>query len=206
MAGSDLLLAIDTAGPRLQLALADTRDCDVLVEELARGHAEILFDRIAALLARSGRTYADLTRIAVTTGPGSFTGLRIGLSAARGLGLARGLPVIGVPSLVAMALTGPRAGSFSVVVDARRGEAYTQAFSAPGIPAGAAELRPIGAARAGEGLVEPVITPDAVDIAEMARFALRADPGTYPPDPAYVRAADAKPQDGAKIARAETAQ
>lgn len=205
-AGNELLLAIDTAGPRLQLALAGDAGCDTLVEPLARGHAEILFARIAALLARNSRGYADLTRIAVTTGPGSFTGLRIGLSAARGLGLARKLPVVGVPSLVAMGLAGPESGPFSIVVDARRGEAYVQQFAARGTPAGPPQLHPIDAARRGAGLAAPVMTPEAVDIARMARFALAADPGDFPPDPAYVRAADAKPQDGAGIARAEPAQ
>ena len=76
------LLAIDTAGPRLQLALRVDGAVDVSIDEIAQGHAEVLFPRIDALLARNGLTYADLERVAVTTGPGSFTGLRIGISAA----------------------------------------------------------------------------------------------------------------------------
>ena len=74
----------------------------------------------------------DLARIAVTTGPGSFTGLRIGLSAARGIGLARAIPVVGVPSLLAISLSAPAGKPVSVLLDARRGEAYFQSFSAPG--------------------------------------------------------------------------
>ena len=103
-----LLLAIDTAAPRLQLALLHDDDrVETLSEDMATGQAERLFPALAELLARSGATYADLTRIAVTTGPGSFTGLRIGLSAARGLGLALNIPVVGVPSLLALSLQRP---------------------------------------------------------------------------------------------------
>src|SRR5690606_24525607 len=90
-----IVLAMDTAGPRLQLALRAGARLDTLVEEMAQGHAERLFPAIAELLGRNGAGYRDLERIAVTTGPGSFTGVRIGLSAARGLGLALGIPVIG---------------------------------------------------------------------------------------------------------------
>ncbi len=82
-----VLLAIDTAAPRLALAvLRDGDRVDTLIEDMATGQAERLFPAIDELFARAGIAYADLTRIAVTTGPGSFTGLRIGLSAARGLG------------------------------------------------------------------------------------------------------------------------
>ncbi len=95
---------------------------DTLVEEMAQGQAERIFPAIAELLARNATDYADLARIAVTTGPGSFTGLRIGLSAARGLGLALDIPVIGVPSLFAISLA--VAGPSAVLLDARRGEAY----------------------------------------------------------------------------------
>src|SRR5690606_18821268 len=82
------LLAIDTAGPRLQLALLRDGRTDTLVEDMPTGQAERIFPAIAELLARNGAAYADLARVAATTGPGSFTGVRIGLSAARGLGLA----------------------------------------------------------------------------------------------------------------------
>src|SRR5690606_20932616 len=96
-------LAIDTARERLQLALilADGT-ADTEIRDIAKGHAEIIFPAIDALLARHGLAYKDLQRIGVSTGPGSFTGLRIGLSAARGLGVALDIAVIGIPSLVAL--------------------------------------------------------------------------------------------------------
>jgi tRNA threonylcarbamoyladenosine biosynthesis protein TsaB len=120
-----IILAIDTAAPRLQLGLlrADGT-CDVSIDDIATGHAELIFTRLAALLARNGLGYGDVGRVVTTTGPGSFTGLRIGLSAARGLGLARGIPVIGVPSLLALSLA--VGGPSTVLLDARRGEAYFQ--------------------------------------------------------------------------------
>ena len=129
-----IVLAIDTAAPRLALALLKADgSVDTLLEPMAQGQAERLFPALAELLARNGIGYADLTRIAVTTGPGSFTGLRIGLSAARGLGLALAIPVIGVPSLLALSL-GARCDAVAVLLDARRDEAYVQTFSGPAIP------------------------------------------------------------------------
>lgn len=200
----ETLLAIDTAAPRLQLALLRGDSVDVSIDEIAQGHAEILFDRIAALLARRATAYADLTRIAVTTGPGSFTGLRIGLSAARGLGLGLAVPVVGVPSLTAVSLAGPVGQPIAVLLDARRGEAYFQHFSGPGAPMALPQLLPIDAARrlipAG---IRTIKTPFC-DIAALARYAAGLPPDGFPPEACYVRSADAKPQDGARIARRET--
>ena len=128
---SPVTLAIDTAAPRLQLALAlADGSVDVLVEDIAKGHAEILFDRLGNLLGRNGLGYDDLERVAVTTGPGSFTGLRIGLSAARGLGVARNVPVLGIPSLLAVSLSAP-SGPVAVLIDARRDEAYFEVSRSP---------------------------------------------------------------------------
>lgn len=189
---SPITLAIDTARERLQLALrlADGAT-DILVMPVAKGHAELIMDAIASLLARNALAYADLDRIAVSTGPGSFTGLRIGLSVARGLGLALARPVIGVPTLVALSLG--RSGPHALLVDARRGEAFAQAFSAPGQPAGPPELRGVPE---DERFDDPMI-----DIGLLAAFAASAAPDAYPPDPAYIRAADAKPQQKGKVAR-----
>lgn len=193
------LLAIDTAAPRLQLALLLDTGLDTLVEEMAQGQAERIFPAIDELLARNGLAYKDLGRIAVTTGPGSFTGLRIGLSAARGLGLALSLPVVGVPSLTAISLGG--AGPTAVLLDARRDEAYFQRFAAPGAPEGDPAILPMAEARA---LVTPgdtLIESPFADIAALARHAATLDPALYPPEAAYIRDADAKPQLKFRIAR-----
>lgn len=187
-----LTLAIDTARERLQLALVlPDGAIDTEIRGIAKGHAEIIFSAIQTLFSRHDLAYPELQRIAVSTGPGSFTGLRIGLSTARGLGLALAIPVVGIPSLLALSLT--RSGPCELIVDAKRGEAYRQRFSAPGRPEGPAELIELNPALE---TVDPMI-----DIAALARFAAQVDPSDFPPDPAYIRAADAKPQLNAQVAR-----
>jgi tRNA threonylcarbamoyladenosine biosynthesis protein TsaB len=194
------LLAIDTAAPRLQLALLRGEVADVLVEEMAQGQAERIFPAIEELLERNGVSYKDLRRIAVTTGPGSFTGLRIGLSAARGLGLALDIPVIGVPSLLALSLPVSCAHA-AVLLDARRDEAYFQALSGPAIPASEPLLLPMAEARARVPSGAEVLTTPFVDIAALARLAATLDPAAYPPEASYIRGADAKPQEKFRVAR-----
>lgn len=195
-----VLLAIDTAAPRLALAVLRGERVDAHVEQMATGQAERLFPALDELLARAGVTYNDLTRIAATTGPGSFTGLRIGLSAARGLALALGVPVLGIPSLLALSLTA-QCDPVAVLLDARRGEAYFQAFSGPGIPVREAALLPMDEARRLVPQGAMTITSPLVDIAALARFAAGAEPADYPAEASYVRGADAKPQAKFRIPR-----
>ncbi len=200
-----MLLAIDTAAPRLQLALLRGDSADTLVEDMPTGQAERIFPAIAELLARNNVAYADLTRIAVTTGPGSFTGLRIGLSAARGLGLALNIPVLGIPTLLALSLAA-QCDPVAVLLDARRDEAYFQTFSGPGIAIGQPALLPMAEARRLVPHDADILSSPFADIAALARFAALADPAVYPPEAAYIRDADAKPQEKFRVARvAETA-
>jgi tRNA threonylcarbamoyladenosine biosynthesis protein TsaB len=195
-----ITLAIDTAAPRLQLGLllGDGRT-DVSVDEIATGHAELIFTRISELLERNSVGYADLERIVTTTGPGSFTGLRIGLSAARGIGLARGIPVVGVSSLVALSLSA--AGPATVLLDARRGEAYFQTFAGPGQPTTEGDLVPMAIAQAAIVPGTTLIASPFIDIALLARHGATLDPAGNPPEPNYIRDADAKPQTAARIER-----
>ena len=197
---SPIVLAIDTAAPRLQLALllADGR-VDTSVQDMATGQAEALFGSIAALFARNGIAYPDLTRVVTTTGPGSFSGLRIGLSAARGIGLARTIPVIGVPSLLALSLAVP--GPSTVLLDARRGEAYFQVFAGPGLPLTPPDLVPMVMAQAATPPDTTLISSPFVDIALLARYGAASDPATHLPEATYVRDADAKPQTAGRVER-----
>ncbi len=195
------LLAIDTSGARLQLGLSTASGVLSVIEARERGHAEILFDRIAALLARGGVSYAELERIAVITGPGSFSGLRIGLSAARGLGLALDIPVLGVPRLLALSLDADKPGPVGVLVDARRGEAWYECFPAAGQKGTGTQLLPAPEARARLAACATRLDADFVSIDKLARFAETLDPDTFLPVPAYIREADAKPQQGARVAR-----
>ncbi len=167
---------------------------------MAQGQAERIFPAIGELFARNGLGYEALARIAVTTGPGSFTGLRIGLSAARGLGLALGIPVIGVPSLLALSL-GASCNPVAVLLDARRDEAYFQTFSGPALPISAAAVLPMEEARRRVPPGAELLTSPLVDIAALAKFAATADPSMFPPEAAYIRDADAKPQEKFRVAR-----
>ena len=101
-----LILAIDTALDACAAALLDTEAGKLIAQEaqaMKRGHAEALMPLIGRVIAASGIAFTDLGRIAVTTGPGSFTGLRVGLSAARGIALAANIPAVGVTTLAAYA-------------------------------------------------------------------------------------------------------
>ena len=114
---------------------SDTR-AEVVAETLPmqRGHAEALVPLVERLMNRAGAGFADLSRVVVTVGPGSFTGLRIGISAARGFALARSVPVVGVSTLSAYAAPFIAASDSSIVavaIDAHHGEVFFQVF-APG--------------------------------------------------------------------------
>jgi tRNA threonylcarbamoyladenosine biosynthesis protein TsaB len=108
-------------------------------EERSSGHAERLFPMIAEVMDGAGLAFSAIGRIAVTLGPGTFTGVRVGISAARALALATGKPVVGITSLAAMALRAEEAldqrlggRPLVVAVDARRGALYVQSFAAGG--------------------------------------------------------------------------
>src|SRR6201747_259930 len=101
-----LILAIDTALDACAAGVLDTDAGEMIASEsqaMKRGHAEALMPLIGRVMKDSGIAFATLDRIAVTTGPGSFTGLRVGLSAARGLALAADRPAVGLTTLAAYA-------------------------------------------------------------------------------------------------------
>src|SRR6476646_113206 len=133
-----LILAIDTALDACAAAVLDTDAGKLIAHEsqaMKRGHAEALMPLIARVMKASGVAFAALDRIAVTTGPGSFTGLRVGLSAARGIGLAAGKPVVGVTTLTAYAapVVSENAGHPVIsAIDARHEHVYFQAVSGDG--------------------------------------------------------------------------
>ena len=126
---SQTILAIDTSN-HLALALLETDGKHETLalehtEDVGRAHAEIILERIQELFARANlEPHADL--IAVGTGPGSYTGLRVGASLALGLARAWKAQVIGVPSLEAIAVTGD--GRVTVSIDARRGNMYSASY------------------------------------------------------------------------------
>lgn len=128
-----LLLALDTSTPAVTAAVHDGEA--VLAEATtidARRHTELLMPMVVDVLGRAGVTRTDLTEIAVGAGPGPFTGLRVGLAAARTLGFALGIPVRGVCSLDVVAHGVRSDRPFVVATDARRREVYWAAYDADG--------------------------------------------------------------------------
>src|SRR6476661_1256333 len=133
-----LILAIDTALDACAAGVLDTDAGRLIAQEsqaMKRGHAEALMPLIARVIKEAGIAFASFDRIAVTTGPGSFTGLRVGLSAARGIALAADKPVVGLSTLTAYAapVVGQNAAQPVVsAIDARHDQVYFQVVSGDG--------------------------------------------------------------------------
>lgn len=218
-----LILAIDTALDACAVGVLDTQSTTMLAQQslpMKRGHAEALVPLIAQVMAQAGVGYAALDRIAVTTGPGSFTGLRVGLSAARGIALAAGKPVVGLTTLTAYAapLVSENAGAPIIsAIDARHDQVYYQVvagdgatlvkprvapldevfealhYGAPRLVGNAARLL---AARWPKDAAAPVLIAEAPapDIVWVAWLGAAVTPGNAPARPYYLRPPDAKPQ------------
>jgi tRNA threonylcarbamoyladenosine biosynthesis protein TsaB len=216
------LLAFDTAQGALSAAVCDGGEVRAAAFELrTRGHAEELMPLLERLLAEARLGFADLDALAVTVGPGTFTGLRVGLAAARGLAIARSLPLVGVTTLEAVAEpVVPGAGETVVAAfDARRGEIYLQAFGPALAPLTGPLLVELAEAGqhlpqtnlvlvgTGAGLLADALPdricrladarpqPDARAVARLALARLAAegkDAFRVAPAPLYIRAPDAK--------------
>jgi tRNA threonylcarbamoyladenosine biosynthesis protein TsaB len=215
------ILAIDSALDQAAACIYDSARQMILASRavsMQRGHAEALLPMVSDVLAASSLGFQDLDRIAVTTGPGSFTGLRIGISAARGLALAIGIPAIGVSTFAAFAAPfiafEPRR-AVAVLLDAKNDQVYLQEFAADGVPVGLPAALPVSEAARALGNEPLIITGNAAqtilvsakaigkdvqfapcgtgpDIAMVARLAALADEQSAPPRPLYVRAPSAK--------------
>ncbi|GMG83400.1 tRNA (adenosine(37)-N6)-threonylcarbamoyltransferase complex dimerization subunit type 1 TsaB [Paralimibaculum aggregatum] len=190
-----MILGIDTAAGQCAAALLapDGRCLARRAAPMTRGHAEHLWPMIEAVLAEAGARYADLERIGVCTGPGSFTGIRVGVAAARGLALGLGVPAIGVGRLEALAAGAGRATA--VLVAGPRGRVFHQEFDAAGHALGDPALcdsPPQAMAAVGDGLPGAAPADGLADPAVIARLAAAAEPGA-PPAPLYLREADADP-------------
>lgn len=191
------ILALDTTAGACSVAVRrDGATVAARSVPMPRGQAEALIPMVVETLAAANIPFAELDAVAATTGPGAFTGIRIGLAAARGIALAAGIPAIGIGALDAVAAgVDPAAAagrSILVAIDTKRGDFYAQRWSAPDAPDGAAAA--VGAMAladmaSGRALF---VTGDA---AEAACAALAgqgvdavADPAAGPPDAAVVAA------------------
>jgi tRNA threonylcarbamoyladenosine biosynthesis protein TsaB len=168
------ILAFDTATRATAVALGDGSSLDVgeLRDDPAPGerprHASRLLPLVAELMEKTGSGWNVIERIAVGLGPGTFTGLRIGVATAKGLAQAAGIPLVGVSTLHSLALNaraadgGARSGSVLAVLDARRGEAFAAAWDASqldehhGPILAACALTPGALAEASGGLPNPM--------------------------------------------------
>lgn len=215
-----VVLAIDTSFGPVSAALAaqdGTFIAGFEADNAAGTQAETLPPRVAELFLQTGIRYEQLSRVAVTVGPGAFTGVRVGLAFAKGLRVATGATVLGFTTLECLAAQAARlhpGAMIAVAIDAKRGEVYLQLFKAPPEPLMVGRLLSIGEAEilvrdrlsgpvvfagsgaplvrgafVGHALIEAIPRIDARLLAQRAAF---ADPSLYPPDAAYLRAPDAR--------------
>lgn len=205
-----LVLGLDTCLNACSVAVLD--DGIVLAhlsEPMARGHQERLAPMARAAMAEAGKAFGELDRIGVTVGPGSFTGLRVGVAFAKGVASALAKPAVGVGTLEALAASAE--GLVAAVIDARREQLYIQVFEG-GHPLMAPDVLPLGTAAArvvelamgraltligsGAPLLAPLapgasqVTPAGCDARQVARLAATRRPA--PLRPLYLRAPDAK--------------
>jgi tRNA threonylcarbamoyladenosine biosynthesis protein TsaB len=217
-----LILAIDTALDACAAAVLDSDSGQLIAQEslpMKRGHAEALMPLVARVMQADGLSFTELDRIAVTTGPGSFTGLRVGISAARGLALAADKPAVGLTTLsaYAAAVVSQSCGAPIIsAIDARHDHVYFQIVAGDGTPLVHPNVASVGEAIAAAQFGAPhlvgnaaqilagrwpqdapspiAVDPQAApDIAWVAWLGAAADPQHAPPRPFYLRAPDAKP-------------
>lgn len=224
------VLAIDTALAACSVALLDTDYGGILASEsvpMVRGHAEALLPMLKRVMDKAGMTPPDIDRIAVTTGPGSFTGMRVGIAAARGIALAAAKPVVGLTTLSAYAA--PHMATDDQVpviaaIDARHSHVYLQVFGAGGRTSSAPRFAPLREAieaaaemssaivgSAAQSVADALSAMDAApaivdaraapDIAWVARLGAVMAEDQSPLKPQYLRAPDAQPQNAAQLPR-----
>jgi tRNA threonylcarbamoyladenosine biosynthesis protein TsaB len=205
-----IVLGLDTCLSSCSVAVLDGERVVASAREvMARGHQERLAPMAQAVMAQAGLAFAAVDRIAVTVGPGSFTGLRVGIAFAKGLALALDKPAVGIGTLEALAAEAD--GLVFAVIDARRGQLYLQGFedgralmapdalSAETAAACIAELsngRPFTLVGSGAALLTDfaptarIVDGEGCDAIKVARLAAARSPG--PLKPLYLRAPDAK--------------
>ncbi|MGZ5927617.1 MAG: tRNA (adenosine(37)-N6)-threonylcarbamoyltransferase complex dimerization subunit type 1 TsaB [Rhizomicrobium sp.] len=211
MSDHNKLLAVDTALGACSVAVLDgDRILAHRFQEMTRGHAEALAPMVDEAMRHAGIAFAALDRLAVTTGPGTFTGQRVGLAFMRGLRVGLKKPLIGVTTLEAMAAA-TDADRAAAIHDAKRDEAYLLLWEngatilAPTVMAfddAVARIRAFGpcalcgtgaeaaGAKLGRGFVlTDIRQPDALQV---ARLAMTRPVPDRPPAPLYLRAPDAK--------------
>lgn len=176
-----LILAFDTSAAHCAAAVVSGgRILGQRDEAMARGQAERLIPLLEELLAETGHGWGDLDGLAVVTGPGNFTGLRLAVAAARGLALGLAIPAVGVTVFEAVADGSD--GDLTITLHDKRGT-LRQRFR---------DGEPVGEPEAGPAEDAPA-SGERADLAVVARIALRRLDAAQPPSPLYLRPADATP-------------
>jgi len=188
-----IILGLDTTGPDCSACLIRGEDnLAYRSERIGRGHAERLAPMVADVLAEADISPSDIDRIAVCSGPGSFTGLRVALSFAKGFALPRRIPVLGFDALHIMAhqlLAQGDGTDVTVFRDVKRGEVFAARFR-DGVPDAPPQAMTTGHAQA---LSDDSLYPaETVDVRVMARMAMDANPADHVAEPLYSRGPDAK--------------
>lgn len=217
-----IVLSIDTSGVDCSACLYDSASDIVLSEvtqNIGKGHAELLMGIIDGALQQASLALKDIERIAVTIGPGSFTGIRVGVAAARGFALSLGIEAVGITTLETLAAQHHSQNpglSVAVGLDAKRDEAYLQTFAPDGSPISEAVLLSLEEAKSAlAGFAGTVIGsaaplfiggeigsgPDRFAIATVARLGAKKPQDMPKPAPLYLRGPDAKPQSGFALER-----
>jgi len=213
------ILAIDTALPAISACVLDDAHAEPLAVEtqpMARGHAEALLPLIKRVMEKIEGGFRSLDRVAVTVGPGSFTGIRIGIAAAQGVALACKCDIVGVSTLSALAaplIMDETDGVIAAAIDARHDKVYLAAFGSDGRPIltprrdgahealralGSGPLRLIGSgaqalaneARLRSIPVQLISAQEAPDIVYVARLGMAASPQSAPARPLYLKEPD----------------
>jgi tRNA threonylcarbamoyladenosine biosynthesis protein TsaB len=209
-----MILVIDTSGPVCAAGIYDSGTGAIVTsrsEMLGKGHSERLMPMIDEVLSEASLALKDMTRIGVTIGPGSFTGIRVGVAAARGFALSLSIPAVGVTTLQVVAeqvLEIDPPAPVVAMIDGGRQEIFAQAF----LPGGVMLTEPaiygydavrgmidrFGAIATGSGvdaLAGRDHGPDTYPLDWIGRIAARL-PDDAKASPVYVRGAGAKPQSG----------
>jgi len=205
-----LCLGLDTTGAYCSAALVDdARILGIKSEKIGRGHAEVLAPIVADLLADAAITPKQIDKITVCTGPGSFTGLRVGLSLAKGFALPRKLPVIGLSALEVWAACADPAQTKTIlsVADVKRGQIFWQVYkngkpeSAPALSE-SESFKPTTDNIVGSGahLLGGPPQSDYICSARLAWCGLEKSTHTHPAIPLYHRPPDAKLPGGKSLA------
>jgi tRNA threonylcarbamoyl adenosine modification protein YeaZ len=177
-----IILAFDTSAAHCAAALLSGDRIVTRVDDMAKGQAEHLMPMLEDMLGTEGLGWHDVDGIGVGVGPGNFTGIRIAVSAARGLALGLGKPAIGGNGFEARALDQTR--PFTAEIPAPRGQAYFQDFDAEGATGEPYQGNAVGT-------VQKTAAELVAAIARLA--AARLDQPHSRPSPLYVRSADAAP-------------